>query len=240
MSLGERASALPVISWLLRALLGVGGALLVYSAAPVSWGAWQALGAANVVDRLREGKTPSVADSLAAIQALDRAVEADPSPRNHLARSELLAGLALGLRGVSDAEREQWLRVAAADLDAGLPGEPGHGIAWLRLASVRQVLEGPSRRVVDPLLMSIDTAPIVPRLWQGRLELILRNWEFFTEAEFARLSAYVGMTWRASSDRRWFVWAMREPLDEVVIRVLLGDLPGAQEELNVWKGLVPR
>jgi len=238
MSSGERASALPVVSWLLRALLGIGGALLVYAAAPLTWGAWQALGAGSVVDRLRVSKPTTVADALAAAAALDRAVQADPSAQRHLDRSELLAGQAMTLKGVSDTEREQWLRLAAADLETGLAGVPGHGIGWLRLASVRYALEGPSRRVVDPLLRSIETAPIVPHLWLGRLELILRNWLVLSEPEIARLSAYVRMTWRASSDRRWFVWVMREPLDELLVRFLLADEPGAQEELSVWIGLV--
>ena len=53
--------------------------------------------------------------------------------------------------------------------------------------------------------MSIETAPVIPRLWPVRLELILRNWESFTDAERDRVAAYVVMTWQASTDRRWFV-----------------------------------
>jgi hypothetical protein len=229
-----------VVSWVLRILLGVGGALLVYTSAPVTWGAWQALGAGTVVDRLREGKPIGTADAAAAVGALDRAVQADPGAYRHLARSELMAGLAAAMKGASDAERDKWLRTAEADLESGLAGEPGRGIAWLRLAGVRQALDGPSRRVIDPMLMSIAIAPVVPRLWPARLELILRNWDSFSEAERALISTYVAMTWQASSDRRWFVWALREPLDELMLRILLADQPGAQEELNVWMRLVRR
>jgi hypothetical protein len=73
-----------------------------------------------------------------------------------------------------------------------------------------------------------------------RLELILRNWESFTDAERDRVATYVIMTWQASADRRWFVGAMGQGTGELYLRILLGDLPGAQEELSMWIGLVRR
>jgi hypothetical protein len=36
--------------------------------------------------------------------------------------------------------------------------------------------------------MSIETAPVVPRLWPARLELILLNWDSFTDAEREQLT----------------------------------------------------
>lgn len=226
-----------VVAWILRSFLGIGGALLVYFASPVAWGAWRALGANTVIDRLRDNKPITVPDAVVAIEALDSAVQANPSAQLLLDRSEVLAA-ASTLIGVSDSRREQWLRTAEADLEAGLAKAPGHGIAWLRLAAVRQTLDGPSTRVVAPLLVSVDTAPVVPRLWPVRLELILRNWQWFTDPERDRIVAYVAMTWQASSDRRWFIRAMREPLDELYIRLLLSEEPGAQEELSTWMRLV--
>jgi hypothetical protein len=158
-----------------------------------------------------------------------------------LDRSELLIGAATGLNWAApDSQREQWLRVAEADLEAGLGGAPARGIAWLRLATIRQTLDGPSPRVVGPLLMSIETAPIAVRIWPARLELILLNWASFTDAERDRVAAYVVMTWQASADRRWFVTAMRQSVDELYVRILLGKLPGAQEELSMYTGLVRR
>ena len=228
-----------VVSWLLRGLLGIGGVLLVYCAWPVAWGAWYAQKADTVVNRLRDGKPINLPDTLAAIDAFNHAVGADPSALHRLERSELLVGAAMGLNWAApDSQREQWLRAAEADLEAGLAQAPARGIAWLRLATVRQMLDGPSPRVVGPLLMSIETAPIVPRLWPARLELILRNWESFTDPERDRVAGYVIMTWQASADRRWFVRAMRQGIDELYLRILLSDLPGAQEELSIWMGLV--
>jgi hypothetical protein len=228
---------LPAVSWMLRGLLGIGGALLVYSAWPVARSALHAQGADTTMSRLREPAAVSLRDALAAIEALDLAIQADPSARNHLDRSELLVGAAFVVRA-PDSQREQWLRTAAADLEIGLARAPARGIAWLRLAVVRQALAGPSAQVVAPLIASIEVVPVVPRLWPVRLELILRNWAWFDDVERERMAAYVAMTWRATSDRRWFVRAMRENVDELLIRLLLNDVEGAQDELSTWMRLV--
>jgi hypothetical protein len=232
---------LSFLSWLLQGLLGLGCAALVYFAWPVAVGAWYAQQADPVINRVRDGKSINLPDTLAAIDAFDRAISANPSAVRRLDRSELLVGAAMGLNWAApDSQREQWLRAAEADLETGLGGAPARGVAWLRLAAVRQVLEGPSRRVVGPLLMSIETAPVIPRLWPTRLDLILRNWGSFTDAERDRVATYVIMTWQASADRRWFVGAMGQGTGELYLRILLGDLPGAQEELSMWMGLVRR
>ena len=230
-----------VVSWLLRGLLGLGCAALAYFAWPVAVGAWYAQKADLVINRLRDGKSINLPDALAAIDAFDHAIDADPSAARRLDRSELLLGASMSLNWAApDSQREQWLRIAETDLEAGLAGAPARGVAWLRLAAVNLALEGPSPRVVGPLLMSIETAPVIPRLWPARLELILRTWNSFTDAERERVAAYVVMTWQASSDRRWFVSAMSQPIDELHLRLLLADLPGAQEELSTWTGLVRR
>jgi hypothetical protein len=234
-------STLSVVSWLLRGLLGLGCAALAYFAWPVAVGAWYAQKADLVINRLRDGKSINLPDALAAIGAFGHAIGANPSAENHLDRSELLVGASMGLNWAApDSQREQWLHMAEADLEPGLAGAPARGVAWLRLAAVRLALDGPSPRVVGPLLMSIETAPVRPRLWPVRLELILRTWDSFTDAERDRVAAYVVMTWQASPDRRWFVSALGHAGDELYLRLLLGDLPGAQEELSMWIGLVRR
>ena len=230
-----------VVSWLLRGLLGLGCAALAYFAWPVAVGAWYAQKADLVINRLRDGKSINLPDALAAIGDFDRAIGANPSAGYHLDRSELLVGASTNLNWAApDSQREQWLHMAEADLETGLAGAPARGVAWLRFAAVRLALDGPSPRVVGPLLMSIETAPVMPRLWPARLELILRTWNSFTGSERDRIAAYVVMTWEASSDRRWFVSAMSRAADELYLRMLLADLPGAQEELSTWIGLVRR
>lgn len=230
-----------VVSWLLRGLLGLGGVLLVYFAWPVAWGAWYAQKADSVVNRLRTQQPINLPDTLAAVDDLNRAVRESPSATNHLVRSELLAGAATGLNWAApDSQRNQWMRTAEQDLEIGLSGTPSRGVAWLRLAAVRQSLDKPSPTVVGPLLMSIETAPIVPRLWPARLGLILRNWESLTDVERERIAAYVVVTWQASTDRRWFVAILRHAMDELYLRLLLSSLPGAQDELTLWIGLARR
>jgi hypothetical protein len=232
---------LSAVSWLLRAPLGLAGALLVYFTWPIAWGAWYAQEADTVIGLLREDRPVNLPDTLAALDAFNLAMRANPSALIRLDRSELLVGAARGLNWAApDSQREQWLRDAEADLEAGLGGAPARGIAWLRLAAVREALGGPSPRVAGALLMSIETAPVIPRLWPTRLELILRNWASFTNAERDRLAAYVAMTWEASTDRRWFVSVLHQSIDELYLRLLLGDLPGAQDELTMWIGLVRR
>ena len=83
-------------------------------------------------------------------------------------------------------------------------------------------------------------AALLPRLWPTRAKLILRNWEWCTDAERQRVASYVGVPWGASSDRRWFVNALRKDFDEPYLRLLLADVPGAQDELTTWIALVRR
>jgi len=202
---------------------------------PVAWGAWYALKAETVISSLREGRPVNLPDSLAAIDAFDTAVLIDPSPLRRLARSELLFGAAIELNWAApDSQRRQWMHTAESDLEVGLAGAPGRGAGWLRLAAVRQALDGPSSRVVGPLLMSIETAPVIPPLWPVRMELILRNWRFLTDEQRNAAEAYIAMTWQHSTaDRRWFVRAIRAPGDELFLRYVLSSVPGAQDELTL-------
>ena len=70
-------------------------------------------------------------DTLAALDAFNPAMRADPGALIRLDRSELLVGAARGLNWAApDSQREQWLRDAEADLEAGLGGAPrGHRVA---------------------------------------------------------------------------------------------------------------
>ncbi len=226
------ALVLKSLNWLLRGLLGLAGAILVYAAWPVAQGAWQAQKADAVLNQLRTGRPVTVTHVDAGITALNLAVAADPTAGRRLQRSELVAGAALtaGL-DISVEQRVVWLRSAEADLVGGLGSAPARGVAWARLASVRQGLQGTSRGVVDALLMSIDTAPLLNPIWPARLRLILDNWVAFTLQERARLEAYVVMTWRLNSERRYFGAAVRSPVDELFLRYFLRDEPQGQEEL---------
>src|SRR4030088_2835597 len=119
---------------MLRGLLGVGGAVLVYVAWLVAGGAWQAQKADAGLFELRSQKPMELASAQAAVAALDRAVAADSVAGRRLGRSELLAGLALTPElQVSREQRTEWMKQALGDLDNGLGNAPARGLAWTRL-----------------------------------------------------------------------------------------------------------
>lgn len=230
--IGDALSPLPM-AWLLRVLLGGGCVVLLYLTWPVATGAWEAQKADVVIFDLRTRQPLKLPTVLAALQALDRAVEADPAAGRRLKRAELLAGAALSPSlPLSNEQRTDWLKKAEADLEFGLANAPARGIAWAQLASVRQALYGASAKVVSALLMSIDTAPMLNVLWPPRLQLILDNWRYLTPEDRQRVSAHVAETWRLSSDRRWFAEAIRTPIDELFLRNALGNDPNAWDELQ--------
>jgi hypothetical protein len=223
------------MTWMLRGLLGVGGAILAVVTWPVANGAWQAQKADAVVFELRTGQPLQLADVQDGIAALDRAVAADPVAGRRLGRSELLAGAALTTDlPVTREQRAEWMRQAQGDLDFGLANAPARGIGWARLAAARQALDGTSVRVVAALMMSIDVAPMISSLWPSRLQLILDNWQYFTPKERERIAAYVAMNWRVSRERRWVAETIRSPIDELFVRYFVRDEPNAQEELTQW------
>jgi hypothetical protein len=223
------------MTWVLRGLLGVGGAILAIVAWPVANGAWQAQKADAVLFELRTAQPMQLDAVQAAIAALDRAVAADPVAGRRLGRSELLAGAALTTElPVTREQRAEWMKQAQGDLDFGLGNAPARGVGWARLAAARQALDGTSAKVVAALMMSIDVAPMMQSLWLSRLQLILDNWQYFTPKERERIAAYVVMNWRMSRDKRWFAETIRSPIDELFVRFFVRDEPNAQEELTQW------
>ena len=223
------------MNFLLRVLMIVGGLAIAAVGWPVANGAWRAQHADNISKTLEPGKPVRRAELLAGIAVLDRAVAADPSSRRLLQRSEFLATAAIGTDlKVSPEEQTAWLRRAKADLERGLANAPARGPDWLRLAVVRQVLDGPSRDVVAALMMSIETAPMLSWIWPARLRIIIDNWGYLTDEQKVVVRDSVLKSWRHTGDRRIFGWAIREPVDEMIVRFFLRNEPGAQEELTKW------
>ena len=83
------------MTWMLRGLLGVGGAVLAFVAWPVANGAWQAQKADAAFFGFRTGDPPQLSETEAALGALDRAVAADPVAGRRLGRAEMLLAAAL-------------------------------------------------------------------------------------------------------------------------------------------------
>ena len=100
---------------------------------------------------------------------------------------------------------------------------------------MRQGLRGSSRGVVDALLMSIETAPMLSTAWPSRLRLILDNWVTFTPAERERVSAVVAEMWRLSPERLWFAYSIRTQADELLVRYFLRGIDKALEELTTMR-----
>lgn len=214
-------------------MLGLGGLLLVWFAWPVMKSAWQAQQADGAATALRLNYRLSLDALLNAIDRLGRAVELDPTAGRYFQRSELLVGAALSPNfSPTGQQRAEWLKRAEDDLRAGLGQAPARGIQWLRLSSVRLALGGPSQSSIAPLLMSIDTAPMLLPLWPARLRLILDNWQGLTTAQRETVALYVARTWQLSPNHEWFADAIRTPVDELFVRYFVRDEAGAQEELT--------
>ena len=233
-----------MLNWLLRALMAMSGTALAVVAWPVAWGAWEAQKADAVVSDLRFARPLDAAAVAAGIAAFNASIVADPVARHYLDRSELLAGAALtkSLK-LPDADRDALLRRAQSDLQIGLANAPVRGVDWLRLAIAREVVDGPSRNVLPPLFMSIETAPLIPQLWRARLRVILDVWPYLDDQQRSRLADYFVMTWRLARDRPaltsetfrpGLMAEIYSPADELIVRYFLRNEPGAQEELTKW------
>jgi len=224
-----------MLSWLLRGLMAICGAVLVYQGFPVARAALTAQKADAVVMKLRRGQELTIPEVTAGIAALNSAVAADPVGDRYLQRSELEGGAALtAMPKVSSEARTGWLNNTLTDLELGLAAAPARSIDWARLAATLQALNGASRDILPPLLMSIQTGPWIEPLWPVRLRMIVDNWGYFGDAQKAEMQTHVVEMWKHSSQRIIFANTINNPVDEVIIRNLLRDQPGAQEELTKW------
>ena len=223
------------MSWLLRGLMAISGAVLVYQGLPVALSAFQAQKADAVVTKLRSYNPIAAPAVLAGIDALNRAVSLEPVAGRYLQRSELESGGALTQSvDVSPDIRTAWLQRSKADLELGLARAPARTMDWLRLATTRQGLDGPSRDVVGPLMMAIKTGPWLEGAFSARLRLIVDNWAYFSDEQKVEIRSAASGMWNRSRDRRYFAWNVYNSVDELIIRNLLRDEPGAQELLTAW------
>jgi hypothetical protein len=224
-----------LMSWLLRGLIAICGVVLVYQGLPVALSALQAQKADSVVSKLRRVEPLTTPAIQAGIEALNNAVSLEPVAGRYLQRSELESGGALtpGI-DISAEVRTTWLQRSKADLELGLARAPARTMDWLRLATVMQALDGPSRTVIRPLMMSIETGPWLEAAFFSRLRLIVDNWAYFSDEQKAEIQSTASGMWRRSLDPRFFGWMVSNPVDELIIRNLLRDEPGAQEKLTIW------
>lgn len=217
----------------MRGLTVIGGIIALTQAGPIARAAWQASKADTVVYSMRTGQAAKVdaASARAGIDALGRAIAADPVPTRYLNRSELVGAAALTPSLGDAAVRKEWMKRARADLVTGLAGAPAHGIDWLRLATLQLELEGPSRSVVPMLFTSIEMAGRLPQTWRPRLRLILDCWPLLNDQQKDRLKAHVVMIWQHSRlDRRLFGYVTHSAADQAILTWFLRDVPKAPYE----------
>lgn len=223
------------LSALVRSLLAVGGVVLCLLAWPVARSALLFEKTSALYTKVRENAPYALADVQAGIATINAAVAANPSASHRVQRSELLGAVAANRAlKVSDEQRRDWQLEAKADLVFGLGNDPARTLDWMRLATILQWLEGPSRDIPPVLIMSIDTGPMTSPLWPTRLRLILDNWGYFSDEEKARLGDYVVMMWRRTDDKRWIGRAVYDPFDLVILRYVLRNEPNSREELAKW------
>jgi hypothetical protein len=213
--------------------MAVGGVLLLVQVWPIAAGAWYAQQADAIFTDLRLGRPLDSLRVRAGIKHLDDSVAAQPSAERWLSRGEFLEGVATWPDyNIPDQERRAWLLKARGDLERGLSDAPGRGLEWLRLAFVHLIADGPSRDVIPPLLLSMETAPFAPHVWPARLSYILDTWPYFDDAQKEFLRPYILRAWRHSPDRTYFAKAVHSPVDELILRFFLRGEPGAEEELS--------
>lgn len=216
-----------------RILLGATGLGLVVCTIPVAIAAWLALAAEPALDEMRKGHIPSPQSVSESIALLDRAIRWEDTGRRRLDLAALMAISATRTDvAISRDDRLAHLREAERHLLTGLARAPVDGAGWLRLAAVREELHGMGHGVAAALVMSIRTAPIAPRLWSTRLDIILRAVGSLSPAQIEIVSDHVRTIWKGSSNRTMFALAIQRHGGELFIRYALRDQQGAQEELT--------
>jgi hypothetical protein len=93
------------------------------------------------------------------------------------------------------------LKIAERQLERALLWNPGDGYGWSRLAGIRLALEGPSRRVVEPIILSIRATPYDRGLILGRLTTALRTWTFMNQSELELIHHQIRLCYQSARDR---------------------------------------
>lgn len=156
------------------ACLGVvmGAGLLLLSV-PRTIAAWEAMPSRPLLEKIDNAKSIPISDLRDGIRGLERSVSWVASDKylKDLGTLEFSLYQALPL---SDPERTAVLAAAERYLLDGLAANPADGLAWYRLAQVRQSRGGDTRPIVVALMQSVDMAPNFRPLFVGRtLGLIL-------------------------------------------------------------------
>jgi hypothetical protein len=177
----------------------LGGAILAL-AIPRSIGAWEVrFDAAPVLDNLIAGK-PVSDEALARAVAALRAAIGWGSTAPWLRDLGLLETNQAQRLYVGDPARGPVLEAADRHLTGGLRVDPVDGLAWIRLASVRELRGLPRRDVVAALVKALDVAPYDRGLWMYRSSQLVNYRAELTADERAAFASNVRTLWAADPD----------------------------------------
>ena len=118
----------------------------------------------------------------------------EPKTSSDLALVKIIQSERLG----PGAEREPYLKEAAALLEKSLTQNPVNPYAWLRLGYVRLLLEGPGPGVAEAIRVSFLTGPHEPRILHMRLRIALASLAHFKPEDIILVEHQIRFSWKKS------------------------------------------
>jgi len=175
----------------------MGAGLLVLSV-PRTIAAWEAMPARPLLEKIDNAKPIPISELRDGIRGLERSVTWVASDRylKDLATLELTL---FQILPAGNPDRAVVLAACEQHLLDGLAANPADGLAWYRLAQVRQSKGEDARPIVVALMQSVDMAPNFRPLFVGRtLGLILFR-RALTPEEIQIAESQIRTFWRGSS-----------------------------------------
>ncbi len=188
----------------------------------------------SVLSEVMAARTPGKEALHKAVDGLSRAVETLPS-------SQRLADLGvLEFLVAQDSQADATMRAitlasAQQHLEQSLAMNAAQGLAWYRLAQVRQARNpGDTRAVVSALMNSIDMAPNMQALWTGRSVVLIWYRQYLTQDEMRAFTSNLHTSWFEDAGFRLtlvrMLGASKPSLD--FLEQALGSDVEAQEQLR--------
>jgi hypothetical protein len=211
------------------AILGV---CLLGLGVPRTIAAWYSLAAEPAVSKMAGGAKPSDIELTDAIADLEAAIAWVPSNKrlSDLGWLEAEQGVRVP---AGNPQRLELLDQAENHLVAALRLGSADGVAWLRLAFVREVKAEPERQVVAALMQSLDAAPFERGYWIYRSGKLFALWPSLTLDELYAVRTNIHAMWMAAPRMRRPLLAAAEAAGQVAaLNWSLADDPEAKEQLE--------
>lgn len=98
--------------------------------------------------------------------------------------------------GIDEAARRQRFALAADQLRRSLRTAPADPLAWLQLAYVELLANGPSPDVAAAIVRSMETGRFQPHIMVSRLQIGLTAWPAMTVDQQRTVADQVALLWR--------------------------------------------